>query len=253
MEKIKLGTAYIDEFPLSPGLRSHKSDRISIGDTISSFAIQWVRLSNGLLVADRCICNNVSWEQLNASGLVFGKVIQIDGSWYLCRCLKVGVKGCDPNEWDATLAEAGEDDEVWCWMGQYFWGQETPEDWVSGRAVRGWVSARHWDYNDATIRNVGVGFRPVLDALALDTLVPDGATVMIGTLYMDDQPVKVPMNPTEDGDIPDYIHGAKLVMGAPIQDAAYQVQAIKVSNVLIADRVLLKNISLEDLHEQGIC
>lgn len=126
MEKIKLGTAYIDEFPLSPGLRSHKSDRISIGDTISSFAIQWVRLSNGLLVADRCIC---------------------------------------PNEWDATLAEAGEDDEVWCWMGQYFWGQETPEDWVSGRAVRGWVSARNWDSLNATDRYVDVGFRPALEAL----------------------------------------------------------------------------------------
>lgn len=165
MEKIKLGTAYIDEFPLSPGLRRHKSDRISIGDTISSFAIQWVRLSNGLLVADRCICNNVSWEQLNASGLVFGKVIQIDGSWYLCRCLKVGAKGGDPNEWDAALAEAGEDDEVWCWTGQYFWGQETPEDWVSGRAVRGFHSARDWNYYDATSRIVNVGFRPALEAL----------------------------------------------------------------------------------------
>ena len=70
---------------------------------------------------------------------------------------------------------------------------------------------------------------------------------------MDDQPVKVPVNPTEDGDIPDYIPGAKLKLGAPIQDAAYQVQAIKVGNVLIADRVLLKNISWNDLHMQGIC
>ena len=165
MEKIKLGTAYIDEFPLSPGLRNHKSDRISIGDTISSFAIQWVRLSNGLLVADRCICNNVSWEQLNASGLVFGKVIQIDGSWYLCRCLKVGAKGGDSNEWDVALAEAGEDDGIWHWKGQYFWGQETPEGWASSRAVRGYYSARLWSYYYVSNRFVYVGFRPALEAL----------------------------------------------------------------------------------------
>lgn len=165
MEKIKLGTAYIDEFPLLPGLRSHKSDRISIGDTISSFGIQWVRLSNGLLVADRCICNNVSWEQLNESGLVFGKVIQIDGSWYLCRCLKVGAKGGDPNEWDVALAEAGEDDEVWCWKGQYFWGQETLEGRAPYRAVRGYHSARCWSCNGAAFRGATVGFRPALEAL----------------------------------------------------------------------------------------
>lgn len=165
MEKIKLGTAYIDEFPLSPGLRSHRSDRISIGDTISSFAIQWVQLSNGLLVADRCICNNVSWKQLNESDLVFGKVIQIDGKWYLCRSLKVGAKEGDPNEWDAALAEAGENDEVWHWKGQYFWGQETPESWASFRAIRGYHSARHWNSKRATRRTANVGFRPALEAL----------------------------------------------------------------------------------------
>ena len=156
-------------------------------------------------------------------------------------------------EWDCLADIVDERNDVMHWQGMLSWCEDADPAGASARAVRGRVSARHWDYNDATIRNVGIGFRPVLDALALDTLVPDGATVMIGTLYMDDQPVKVPRNPTEDGDIPDYIPGAKLVMGAPIQDAAYQVQAIKVGNVLIADRVLLKNISLEDLHEQGIC
>lgn len=165
MEEIKLGTVYIDGFPLFPGLRSHKSDRISIGDTISSFGIQWMRLSNGLLVADRCVCSGISWEQLNASGLVFGTIIQIDGWWYLCRCLKVGAERDAPNEWDTALDEMGEDDEVWHWKGQYFWGQETPKNWMSSRATRGWASARHWNYDYATTRHVYVGFRPALEPL----------------------------------------------------------------------------------------
>ena len=76
---------------------------------------------------------------------------------------------------------------------------------------------------------------------------------MAGTLYMNDMPVKVPQNPISIGDIPDYIPGAKLELGAPIQDAAYQVQAIKIGNIMIADRVLLKNISWDDLHKQGFC
>ena len=70
---------------------------------------------------------------------------------------------------------------------------------------------------------------------------------------MDGKPVRVSTNPTKDGAIPDYIPGTKLELGAPIQDAAYQVQAIKVGNILIADRVLIKNVSWDDLHKQGVC
>ena len=102
-------------------------------------------------------------------------------------------------------------------------------------------------------RSVGVGFRPAVEILNPGILGPDGAAIMIGTLYMDDKPVKIPQNPIWNGDIPDYIPGAKLELGAPVQDAAYQVQAIKVGNILIADRVLIKNVSWNDLHKLGIC
>ena len=33
---------------------------------------------------------------------------------------------------------------------------------ASNRAVRGWVSARNWNNNNATNQNVNVGFRPAL-------------------------------------------------------------------------------------------
>ena len=53
---------------------------------------------------------------------------------------------------------------------------------------------------------------------------------------MGDKPVKVPQNPVYNGDIADYIPGAKLELRETLGDSAYQVTAIKVGKVLIADR-----------------
>lgn len=156
-------------------------------------------------------------------------------------------------EWDRFAAIVNGNNDAMHWKDMFSWFQDAGSELASNRAVRGCYSARHWSYHDATYRDVYVGFRPAIEILNSDILGPDGTTIMVGTLYMDDQPVKVPQEPTWDGDIPDYTPGAKLELGAPIQNAAYQVQAIKVGNVLIADRVLLKNISWNDLHKQGIC
>lgn len=162
-EVIEIGTLYFDGRPQEVGVE-YNNERLSIGPTVPGKAIQWVK-ANDLLVADRAICTNVNWEQLNACGFVFGVPVQIDGKWYLCRCLKVGAKGGDPNEWDAALYETGEDDGIWHWKGQYFWGQETPEGWASTRAVRGCYSARDRSISPASNRYATVGFRPALEAL----------------------------------------------------------------------------------------
>ena len=66
---------------------------------------------------------------------------------------------------------------------------------------------------------------------------------------MDGKPIKVPGSPFQGGDIPNYIPGAGLEPGARLElrhvlDAPdYKVWAIKAGDVLIADRVLLRNIS----------
>lgn len=156
-------------------------------------------------------------------------------------------------EWDTLLRAVGESDELTHWRNMYSWCQDKDLHLASHRAVRGYPSARYWGDFSATHRYVRVGFRPAFDVLDSDILGPDGTVIMAGTLYMNDMPVKVPQNPISIGDIPDYIPGAKLELGAPIQDAAYQVQAIKIGNIMIADRVLLKNISWDDLHKQGFC
>lgn len=38
-----------------------------------------------------------------------------------------------------------------------------------------------------------------------------------------------------------------------IENPAYQIQAIKVGDILVVDRNLVCLISWEDLHEQGFC
>lgn len=159
-------------------------------------------------------------------------------------------------EWNHLANVVSENSDAMHWQDMYSWCQNTDSvELASRRAVRGYHSACHRfrNYYTVTHRDEVVGFRPTIEIQNPDILGPDGTIVMVGTLYMDGQPVKVPQNPVWNGDIPDYIPGAKLELRAPIQNAAYQVKAIKVGNVLIADRVLLKNISWDDLHKQGIC
>lgn len=156
-------------------------------------------------------------------------------------------------EWDRLADIVDEKNDIMHWQGMKSWCQDKHQSYPSTRTKCGGYSVRYWDRLDEPDRYVYVGFRPAFDVPPTETLGPDGTIVAAGTLYMDGLPVKVPVNPTKDGDIPDYIPGAKLEFREAIDDAAYQVQAIKVDNALIADRVLLKNISWGDLHMQGIC
>lgn len=65
-----------------------------------------------MLIADRCILTNVTWDDLNFNGLVFGKHITIGVYHYKTRLLKVGPEEGIPNEWDAALDAVCEDDEL---------------------------------------------------------------------------------------------------------------------------------------------
>jgi ribA/ribD-fused uncharacterized protein len=154
-------------------------------------------------------------------------------------------------EWDVMMDIIDDSKAHWALM--YSWCQNETANRMSYRAVRGWVSARGWDDYYATYRNVNVGFRPVFEVRNTGNLVSDGKFVTVGTLYMDGQPVRIPQNPTWDGDIADYAPGAKLEFRPALDDPAYQIQTIRVGSVLIADRVLLKNISWWDLEKQGFC
>lgn len=175
LETIKLGSLYFDGQPQETGAR-YDGGRIMLGAAIPDKELQWIK-ANGLLIADRCICTNISWEQLHAQGLVFGTPIQIDGQFYLCRCLKVGAEDDVPNEWDTALDETNESNDLWHWENAFFWGQEIPSGFASSRAVRGWVSAHYWNNRNASGRLVNVGFRPALEPLGAE---PWNSETLIG-------------------------------------------------------------------------
>lgn len=184
----------------------------TFGDTPSADAnkLQWVKIKDGdktLLICDCVILVSVSWDDLNGQGYVTGKTITIDGTKYKCRLLTGGSNrrnndwyaGGTPtnNEWDRFItreevitglpAPVSSDldtnlnttdhnsthNQLWHWVGVYSWCQETWAENASFRARRGYYSARIWNSYLSGLRNVGVGFRPVLEVLNTDPLISD--------------------------------------------------------------------------------
>ena len=184
----------------------------TFGNTPSADAnkLQWVKIKDGdktLLICDRVILVNVSWDDLNAQGFITGKTVTIDGAKYKCRVLTGGSNrrnndyyaGGTPsnNEWDRFITREevisglpapvssdldtnqnatdlnGAHNSLWNWYYVYSWCQETWAENASTRASRGCSSARHWSYRTASTRNPNLGFRPVLEVLNTDPLISD--------------------------------------------------------------------------------
>ena len=184
----------------------------TFGDTPSADAnkLQWVKIKDGdktLLICDRVILVNVSWDDLNGQGYVTGKTVTIDGAKYKCRLLTGGSNrrngdsyaGGTPtnNEWDRFItreevisglpAPVSSDldsstnstdlnsahNKFWNWFYVYSWCQETYAEGASNRANRGYYSARFWDWHVSSNRYAFLGFRPVLEILNTDPLISD--------------------------------------------------------------------------------
>lgn len=184
----------------------------TFGNTPSDDAnkLQWVKIKDGdktLLICDRVILVNVSWDDLNGQGYVTGKTVTIDGAKYKCRLLTGGsnYRNGDPyaggsptnNEWDRFItreevvsglpAPVSSDldtnqnstdfnsahNKFWNWFYVYSWCQETYSGNASSRALRGYISARSYYWNTSSIRFAHCGFRPVLEILNTDPLISD--------------------------------------------------------------------------------
>lgn len=165
---ITLGSLYLDGCPAEIGTKYNPGQAIELGETALGKEINWI-VANSMLIADRCILINVSWNDLHANSLIFGKEVAIGGYHYQARLLKVGTKRRDPNEWDAALDLVGEDNELWHWENTFFWGQERPTDYQASRSVyRGYYSARNLGWPSSGYRFVSLGFRPALEPLPTD-------------------------------------------------------------------------------------
>ena len=187
-EIVNLGSLYLNGQPKDPGVE-YNGEVFSFGNTDPERPIPFVRWGE-LLVASQCVCTNISWDELNKAGYIFGRPVKINGTPYICRSLKVGEMEGAPNEWDAILDDLEESDDLWHWDYIYFWGQENEKNMASNRAVRGYLSARSWGIINATYRNARVGFRPALEPLPPEPLVSEpliGANLEIyGQGYMFD-------------------------------------------------------------------
>lgn len=220
---IKLGTLYVGETKLArpkspwsphnipPGasnagdIPGYSGGEIQIRDTDpnDAYKIQWREVNDGskkLLISDRVLLVNVSWDDLNTQGLITGKNITIDGQQYKLRVLTGGsnyrfgyddYSGGSPlnNEWDRIIVnEAGfsglpvpdaydldsgqnsadfnsAHNQFWNWFYVYSWVQETYAGNGFYRATRGYSSARSWSHYHLSIRVPYAGWRPVLEVL----------------------------------------------------------------------------------------
>lgn len=217
---IKLGSLFLDGRPVETGMQYVPSQTIEVGEMTPSKEIGWVAV-NGLLIADQCLLTNVSWDDLDVQGLVFGKEVTVQGLRFKIRLLKVGSKEDVPNEWDAALDAVGEDDTLWHWDHKFFWGQEPVSGFVSRRALRGYDSARYWNWSDSSYRDAGLGFRPALEPLPTDpsairhsqeALVIGRAGAVAGSL-IDATAYDLVIQPNADGLIGEVSFAAKMQDG----------------------------------------
>lgn len=217
---IKLGSLFLDGRPVETGMQYVPSQTIEVGEMTPSKEIGWVAV-NGLLIADQCLLTNVSWDDLDVQGLVFGKEVTVQGLRFKIRLLKVGSKEDVPNEWDAALDAVGEDDTLWHWDHKFFWGQEPVSGSVSHRAIRGYDSARYWNYSSSGYRYAIIGFRPALEPLPTDpsairhsqeALVIGRAGAVAGSL-IDATAYDLVIQPNADGLIGEVSFAAKMQDG----------------------------------------
>ena len=134
---------------------------------------------HSLFVADYAVTHTVSWDDLNTADLIFGKDYAVGSVNYTLRAPSVGSdrtglnesqRGTpQSNEWDKLLDKNDGYIKNWNWMAS--WGQDTrPNNSTPFHAVRGFYSARGWEFNSSSHRNVTLGFRPVLEVLKVVTL-----------------------------------------------------------------------------------
>ena len=153
--------------------------------TTEEYAQQY-KYDHSLFIADHAVTHTVSWDDLNTKSLIFGKNYASGGVDYTLRAPSVGSNATgsgdsqrgvpQSNEWDTMLNKNS--GYIQNWNGMYSWGQDTVSVDASDRAVRGYISARFWNFSYASYSYPIVGFRPVLEVPKPDTLGSDGLKVV---------------------------------------------------------------------------
>lgn len=160
----RFGTLFADGEPQDSNF-VYLGENLDIKDSVPGKEITWI-LVNGLFIADRVSCRQISWNCLNDMGFVEGRKIIVDGNKYLCRLPQVGRFKKDPNEWDNAVKATSPKDELWHWKDQFFWGQDSV-NWGDGlRMMVGYYGPYRREAKPSeTSLSINVGFRPVLEPI----------------------------------------------------------------------------------------
>ena len=185
------GTVYA--YSLSSNSSGVASSSQAASIAASSSAQYGYARDHSLFIADYTVAHSVSWHDLNAASLIFGKDYDSGNISYALRAPSVGSNhklGSDAdehgdpenNEWDAILNKARQDWQdnttgyIKNWNEMYSTGQDTaesPSTGTSQRMKRGYTSVRCLNHSNAGTALPYDGFRPVLEVLHADTLGSD--------------------------------------------------------------------------------
>ena len=143
---------------------------------------QQSKYAHSLFIADFAVTHEVSWDNLNAKGLIFGKNYTAGGVDYTMRAPSEGSDSTgssesqrgtpQSNEWDRILDKNG--GYIKNWRRMHSWGQDISRSSWTTRVFRGYISARYWTATMSANSRPTIGFRPVLEILNPGTLVSDG-------------------------------------------------------------------------------
>ena len=204
----KFGTLYLDnekqkrpvDFLGFQDVPVYAGQKIEIRDTNKSdeSKLSWIEINDNdkkLLVCDRNILKEVSWNELNEQNLIFGKVVIIEGKKYILRLLTGYSEKKDNklNEWDRYIANVDnivdlpidtdydidntskEDNEeeinkedsnnLWHW---YNFSSFTQNEYSKNHKfsiTRGFYSATYSNQSDKELKYETVGYRPVLELI----------------------------------------------------------------------------------------
>ena len=190
------GTVYA--YSLSSNSSGVASSSQAASTAASSSAQYGYARDHSLFIADYAVAHTVSWLDLNAADLIFGKDYASGKISYALRAPSVGSNhklGSDAdehgdpenNEWDAILNKARQDWQdnttgyIKNWKDMYSTGEDTAEAPSTGtaqRMKRGYPSVRRLSHSNAGTPLPYDGFRPVLEVLNPGTLGPDGLKVV---------------------------------------------------------------------------
>lgn len=189
-----------------------------------------------------------------------GRICYVNGTPYLVALPAGGQSRNDrDNQWNqmiSCLTSQKKDLDCINWKNIFSLCQEkTDSGWI---VSRGSDSAYAWSCFTSEWQSPGIGFRPIFIPLNPRTMqpdpsildeIPDGERISFGSYYINNKIATPPKKPTRLGDIPNYKLKADISFGS--LQIGYGFHVIKMSGWLIADRILVKNISWENLKDLG--